>query len=176
MQKIKLEAENDLEKRCKNLKEQNEALISGLDLANETISNLYGLLREYRQQKEKLLKQNTKLLAIYTVIIIAHIITAIINQSYRNSLMFYFLSVVSIVYGIDLCKSKIQKKVIEMNILIKKLNDCQLTNQEIKYVVGRLTCATNFDKELHLKAIEKLEIQRKYLEEGNVEIKEDGDK
>ena len=58
MQKIKLEAENDLEKRCKNLKEQNEALISGLDLANETISNLYGLLREYRQQKEKLLKQN----------------------------------------------------------------------------------------------------------------------
>ena len=39
MQKIKLEAENDLEKRCKNLKEQNKALISGLDLANETISN-----------------------------------------------------------------------------------------------------------------------------------------
>lgn len=32
-------------------KGQNEALISGLDLANETISNLYGLLREYRQQK-----------------------------------------------------------------------------------------------------------------------------
>lgn len=159
-----------------NLKEQNEALISGLDLANETISNLYGLLREYRQQKEKLLKQNTKLLAIYTVIIIAHIITAIINQSYRNSLMFYFLSVVSIVYGIDLCSQKFKKKVIEMNILIKKLNDCQLTNQEIKYVIGRLTCATNFDKELHLKAIKKLEIQRKYLEEGNVEIKEDGDK
>lgn len=175
MQKIKIEAENDLEKRCKNLKEQNEALISGLNLANETISNLYGLLREYRQQKEKLLKQNTKLLAIYTVIIIAHIITAIINQSYRNSLMFYFLSVVSIVYGIDLC-SQNSKKVIEMNILIKKLNDCQLTNQEIKYVIGRLTCATNFDKELHLKAIKKLEIQRKYLEEGNVEIKEDGDK
>lgn len=63
-----------------------------------------------------------------------------------------------------------------MNILIKKLNDCQLTNQEIKYVIGRLTCAINFDKELHLKAIKKLEIQRKYLEEGNVEIKEDGDK
>lgn len=42
-----------------------------------------------------------------------------------------------------------------MNILIKKLNDCQLTNQEIKYVIGRLTCATNFDKELHLKAIKK---------------------
>lgn len=63
-----------------------------------------------------------------------------------------------------------------MNILIKKLNDCQLTNQEIKYVIGRLTCATNFDKELYLKAIKKLEIQRKYLEEGNVEIKEDGDK
>lgn len=71
---------------------------------------------------------------------------------------------------------KNSKKVIEMNILIKKLNDCQLTNQEIKYVIGRLTCATNFDKELHLKAIKKLEIQRKYLEEGNVEIKEDGDK
>jgi hypothetical protein len=71
---------------------------------------------------------------------------------------------------------KNSKKVIEMNILIEKLNDCQLTNQEIKYVIGRLTCATNFDKELHLKAIEKLEIQRKYLEEGNVEIKEDGDK
>lgn len=83
---------------------------SGLDLANETISNLYGLLREYRQQKEKLLKQNTKLLAIYTVIIIAHIITAIINQSYRNSLMFYFLSVVSIVYGIDLCSQKFKKR------------------------------------------------------------------
>lgn len=63
-----------------------------------------------------------------------------------------------------------------MNILIEKLNDCQLTDQEIKYVIGRLTCATNFDKELHLKAIKKLEIQRKYLEEGNVEIKEDGDK
>lgn len=63
-----------------------------------------------------------------------------------------------------------------MNILIEKLNDCQLTDQEIKYVIGRLTCATNFDKGLHLKAIEKLEIQRKYLEEGNVEIKEDGDK
>lgn len=63
-----------------------------------------------------------------------------------------------------------------MNILIEKLNDCQLTNQEIKYVIGRLTCATNFDKKLHLKAIEKLEIQKKYLEEGNVEIKEDGDK
>ena len=71
---------------------------------------------------------------------------------------------------------KNSKKVIEMNILIEKLNDCQLTDQEIKYVIGRLTCATNFDKELHLKAIEKLEIQRKYLEEGNVEIKEDGDK
>ena len=85
-------------------------MISGLDLANETISNLYGLLREYRQQKEKLLKQNTKLLAIYTVIIIAHIITAIINQSYRNSLMFYFLSVVSIVYGIDLCSQKFKKR------------------------------------------------------------------
>lgn len=110
MQKIKIEAENDLEKRCKNLKEQNEALISGLDLANETISNLYGLLREYRQQKEKFLKQNTKLLAIYTVIIIAHIITAIINQPYRNSLMFYFLSVVSIVYGIDLCSQKFKKR------------------------------------------------------------------
>ena len=63
-----------------------------------------------------------------------------------------------------------------MNILIEKLNDCQLTEQEIKYVIGRLTCATNFDKELHLKAIEKLGIQIKYLEEGNVEIKEDGDK
>lgn len=71
---------------------------------------------------------------------------------------------------------KNSKKVIEMNILIEKLNDCQLTDQEIKYVIGRLTCATNFDKELHLKAIKKLEIQRKYLEEGNVEIKEDGDK
>ena len=81
-------------------------MISGFDLSNETISNLFGLLREYRQQKEKLLKQNTKLLAIYTVIIIAHIITAIINQSYRNSLMFYFLSVVSIVYGIDLCSQR----------------------------------------------------------------------
>lgn len=63
-----------------------------------------------------------------------------------------------------------------MNILIRKLDQCQLTEKEISYVVGRLTCATNFDKELHLKAIEKLEIQRKYLEEGNVEIKEDGDK
>ena len=57
-----------------------------------------------------------------------------------------------------------------MNILIEKLNDCQLTEQEIKYVIGRLTCATNFDKELHLKAIEMLGIQRKYLEVGNVEI------
>jgi hypothetical protein len=63
-----------------------------------------------------------------------------------------------------------------MNILIRKLDQCQLTEKEISYVVGRLTCATNFDKELHLKAIEKLEIQRKYLEKGNVEIKEDGDK
>lgn len=63
-----------------------------------------------------------------------------------------------------------------MNILIRKLDQCQLTEKEISYVVGCLTCATNFDKELHLKAIEKLEIQRKYLEEGNVEIKEDGDK
>ena len=63
-----------------------------------------------------------------------------------------------------------------MNILIRKLDHCQLTEKEISYVVGRLTCATNFDKELHLKAIEKLEIQRKYLEKGNVEIKEDGDK
>ena len=63
-----------------------------------------------------------------------------------------------------------------MNILIEKLNDCQLTEQEIKYVIGRLTCASNFDIELDLKAIEKLGIQRKYLEEGNVEIKEEGDK
>lgn len=110
MQKIKLEAENDLEKRCKNLKEQNESLINGVEAAEKTINNLYGLLREYCQQKEKLLKQNTKLLAIYTVIIIAHIITAIINQSYRNSLMFYFLSVVSIVYGIDLCSQKFKKR------------------------------------------------------------------
>lgn len=109
MQKIKLEAENDLEKRCKNLKEQNEALISGLNLANETISNLYGLLREYRQQKEKLLKQNTKLLAIFTVIIIAHVITTIIDQSYRNTLMFYFLTVVSLVYGIG-CVVKNHKR------------------------------------------------------------------
>ena len=107
---VKSETEKDIEKRCENLKEQNEALISGLNLANETINNLYGLLREYRQQKEKILKQNTKLLAIYTVIIIAHIITAIINQSYRNSLMFYFLSVVSIVYGIDLCSQKFKKR------------------------------------------------------------------
>ena len=42
-----------------------------------------------------------------------------------------------------------------MNILIEKLNECQLTKKEIKYVIGRLTCATNFDKELHLKTMEK---------------------
>ena len=59
-----------------------------------------------------------------------------------------------------------------MNILIEKLNECQLTEKEIKYVIGRLTCATNFDKELHFKAIKKLEIQRKYLEEVNVKTKE----
>lgn len=51
-----------------------------------------------------------------------------------------------------------------MNILIKKLSDCQLTDQEIKYVIGRLTCATNFDKELHLKTMEKLHTQLDYLE------------
>ena len=51
-----------------------------------------------------------------------------------------------------------------MNLLIKQLNDCQLTNQEIQYVIGRLTCATNFDKELHLKAMEKLHTQLDYLE------------
>lgn len=107
---IELETENDIEKRCEKLKEQNESLINGLEVANRTINNLYGLLREYRQQKEKFLKKNTKLLAIYTVIIIAHIITTIINQSYRNSLMFYFLMVVSIVYGIDLCGQKFKKR------------------------------------------------------------------
>lgn len=106
---VKSETEKDIEKRCENLKEQNEALISGLNLANETINNLYGLLREYYQQKEKILKQNTKLLAIYTVIIIAHVITTIIDQSYRNTLMFYFLTVVSIAYGID-CVVKNHKR------------------------------------------------------------------
>lgn len=106
---IELETENDIEKRCEKLKEQNESMINGLEIANETISNLYGLLREYRQQKEKVLNQNTKLLAIYTVIIIAHIITTFIDQSYRNTLMFYFLTVVSIVYGIDLCSQKFKK-------------------------------------------------------------------
>lgn len=106
---VKSETEKDIEKRCENLKEQNEALISGLDLANETINNLYGLLREYCQQKEKILKQNTKLLAIYTVVIIAHVIDTIIDQSYRNTLMFYFLTVVSIVYGIN-CVVKNHKR------------------------------------------------------------------
>ena len=51
-----------------------------------------------------------------------------------------------------------------MNILIEKLNECQLTEKEIKYVIGRLTCATNFDKELHLKTMEKLHAQLDYLE------------
>lgn len=51
-----------------------------------------------------------------------------------------------------------------MNILIEKLNECQLTKKEIKYVIGRLTCATNFDKELHLKTMEKLHTQLDYLE------------
>ena len=106
---VKSETEKDIEKRCENLKEQNEALISGLDLANETINNLYGLLREYCQQKEKILKQNTKLLAIYTVVIIAHVIDTIIDQSYRNTLMFYFLTVVSIAYGIG-CVVKSHKR------------------------------------------------------------------
>ena len=106
---VKSETEKDIEKRCENLKEQNEALISGLDLANETINNLYGLLREYCQQKEKILKQDTKLLAIYTVVIIAHVIDTIIDQSYRNTLMFYFLTVVSIVYGIN-CVVKNHKR------------------------------------------------------------------
>lgn len=109
MQKIKLEAENDLEKRCENLKEQNESLINGVEAAEKTINNLYGLLREYCQQKEKLLKQNTKLLAIYTVVIIAHVITTIIDQSYRNTLMFYFLTIVSLVYGIG-CVVKSHKR------------------------------------------------------------------
>lgn len=52
-----------------------------------------------------------------------------------------------------------------MNILIRKLDQCQLTEKEISYVIGRLTCATNFDKELHLKTIEKLEMQKRYIAE-----------
>lgn len=63
---VKSETEKDIEKRCEKLKEQNESLINGVEAAEKTINNLYGLLREYCQQKEKLLKQNTKLLAIYT--------------------------------------------------------------------------------------------------------------
>lgn len=66
-------------------------------------------LEGYCEQKEKLLKQNTKLLAIYTVVIIAHVITTIIDQSYRNTLMFYFLTIVSLVYGIG-CVVKSHKR------------------------------------------------------------------
>lgn len=106
---VKSETEKDIEKRCENLKEQNESLINGVEAAEKAINNLYGLLREYCQQKEKLLKQNTKLLAIYTVVIIAHVITTIIDQSYRNTLMFYFLTIVSLVYGIG-CVVKNSKK------------------------------------------------------------------
>lgn len=106
---VKSETEKDIEKRCENLKEQNESLINGVEAAEKTINNLYGLLREYCQQKEKLLKQNTKLLAIYTVVIIVHVITTIIDQSYRNTLMFYFLTIVSLVYGIG-CVVKSHKR------------------------------------------------------------------
>ena len=106
---VKSETEKDIEKRCENLKEQNESLINGVEAAEKTINNLYGLLREYCQQKEKLIKQNTKLLEIYTVVIIAHVITTIIDQSYRNTLMFYFLTIVSIAYGIG-CVVKNHKR------------------------------------------------------------------
>ncbi|MFQ9071729.1 MAG: hypothetical protein ACLR43_02465 [Faecalibacillus faecis] len=41
MQKIKLEAENDLEKRCKNLKEQNEALINGWKLQKNNKQSIW---------------------------------------------------------------------------------------------------------------------------------------
>lgn len=46
---VKSETEKDIEKRCENLKEQNESLINGVEAAEKTINNLYGLLREYCQ-------------------------------------------------------------------------------------------------------------------------------
>lgn len=107
---IKLATEKNLEKCCENLKEQNERLLIGLEAMEDRINNLYGLLREYGQQKEKLLKQNTKLLAIYIVIFIAHIITTVIDQSYRSTIMFYFLAIVSIVYVVDYVIKKIKNK------------------------------------------------------------------
>ena len=107
---IKLATEKDLEKCCENLKEQNERLLIGLEAMEDRINNLYGLLREYYHQKEKLLEQNTKLLAICIVIFVAHIITAVIDQSYRSTIMFYFLMIVSGVYVINYAVRKIKRK------------------------------------------------------------------
>ena len=98
-----------VEEEVEIFQERNHIPKKEVEAAEKTINNLYGLLREYCQQKEKLLKQNTKLLAIYTVVIIAHVITTIIDQSYRNTLMFYFLTIVSLVYGIG-CVVKSHKR------------------------------------------------------------------
>ena len=106
----KIVTEKALEQTYEELKKQNESLISGLEAMEKTMNNLYGLLREYYHQKEKLLKQNTKLLAIYIVIFVAHIITAVIDQSYRSTIMFYFLMIVSGVYVINYAVRKIKRK------------------------------------------------------------------
>lgn len=107
---IKLATEKDLEKCCENLKEQNERLLIGLEAMEDRINNLYGLLREYYHQKEMLMEKYTKATAICIVIFIAHIITTVIDQSYRSTIMFYFFTIVSIVYVINYAVRKIKKK------------------------------------------------------------------
>lgn len=59
--------------------------------------------------KEKLSKQNTKLLALFIPILIAHIITMTIEPSYRSTPMCYIVRIVSTAYSIDYTVRKIKE-------------------------------------------------------------------
>ena len=59
---VKSETEKDIEKRCENLKEQNESLINGVEAAEKTINNLWFASR-ILSAKRKTLKTKYKIVS-----------------------------------------------------------------------------------------------------------------
>lgn len=105
----KIVTKKALEQTYEELKKQNESMISGLKIIENRISKLYSRLLEITEQKEKLSKQNTKLLALFIPILIAHIITMTIEPSYRSTPMCYIVKIVSTAYSIDYTVRKIKE-------------------------------------------------------------------
>lgn len=75
----KIVTKKALEQTYEELKKQNESMIGCLKSLESRMGILYSWLLETNEQKEKLLKQNIKLLTLFLTILIAHIITMTIE-------------------------------------------------------------------------------------------------